>query len=143
MMLWLSLSPKFNWGSSTVSAANTDFKKMGPLIHEVFSSWGCYLSLSSYHMTLNGILLSNPCCSHCICSEILDERQKRVCRTAGLSLTGPLELSAHRQNVTSWTLFYSYYFGQCSFKMVELIPNPHSRGRYTRYSNILKSSHLS
>ena len=82
--------------------------------------------------------------AHCICSETLDERQKRVCRTAGLLLSGPLELSAHHQNVTSWTLFYSYYFGQCSFKLVELIPNPHSSGRYTRYSNILhKSSHLS
>ena len=82
--------------------------------------------------------------AHCICSETLDERQKRVCRTAGLLLSGPLELSAHHQNVTSWTLFYSYYFGQCSFKLVELIPNPHSSGRYTHYSNILhKSSHLS
>ena len=38
MMLRLSLSPKLKWGSNTVSIANTDFKKMGALIHEVFSS---------------------------------------------------------------------------------------------------------
>ena len=38
MMLGFSLSPKLKWGSNTVSIANTDFKKMGPLIHEVFSS---------------------------------------------------------------------------------------------------------
>ena len=62
MMLGLSLSPKLKWGSNTVSIANTDFKKMGALIHEVFSSWGCCLSSSSYHMALNGILLSYPCC---------------------------------------------------------------------------------
>ena len=30
--------------------------------------------------------------AHCICLEILDEWQKRVCGTVGPSLTGPLEL---------------------------------------------------
>ena len=55
---------------------------------------------------------TESCCqiravAHCICSEILDEREKEVCRTVGLLLSGPLELLAYRQNVTSWTLFYS------------------------------------
>ena len=36
MMLGLSLSPKWKWGSNTVFIDNTDFKKMGPLTHEVF-----------------------------------------------------------------------------------------------------------
>ena len=40
-------------------------------------------------------------------------------------------------NVTSWILFYSYYFGTSSFEQVDLNPDPHSSGRSTRYSKIL------
>ena len=133
MMLGLSFSSKFNWSSNTASIAKTDFKKMGLLIHEVSSSWGCsYL----YYATIW------PCTEYCyhIRAVILDEQQKRVCRTVGPSFTGPLELSAHRQNVICWILFYSYYFGQCSFKLVKLILNSHSRERSTRYSNIFHNS---
>ena len=35
-----------------------------------------------------------------------------------LSLLEPL---AHRQNVVSLSLFYSYYFGRCSWELAQLI----------------------
>ena len=31
------------------------------------------------------------------------------------------------------SLFYRYYFGRCSFEVVELVPLPHSCGRSTHY----------
>ena len=46
--------------------------------------------------------------------EIFDKLQKRVCRTVGPSLVVSLEPLAHRQNVASLILFYSYFFGRRS-----------------------------
>ena len=71
-----------------------------------------------------------PCTEYCchIRAAILDEQQKQVCRTVGPFFTSNLELSAHHQNAISWILFYSYYFGRCSFKLVKLILNPPSPG---------------
>ena len=61
----------------------------------------------------------------------------KICRTIGLSLAASLELLAYHQNVTSLSLFYSYYFGRCSFELVELVPLPQCRDRSTHYSNRL------
>ena len=49
--------------------------------------------------------------------KLLDKLQKRICRTFGLSLTTSLEPLTHRRNVTSLSLFYSYYFGRCSSEL--------------------------
>ena len=51
-----------------------------------------------------------PCCY----LELLDKLQKQLCTTVGPSLAASLEPLAHRQNVTSLSLFYRYYFGRCS-----------------------------
>ena len=51
--------------------------------------------------------------------ELMDELQKRICRTIGHSLAASLEPLAHRRNVAS------------------LVPLPYSRGRSTRYSDRL------
>ena len=56
--------------------------------------------------------------------------QKRICP----SLAASLEPLAHRRNVASLSLFYRYYFGRCSSKLVELVPLPYTRGRSPRYS---------
>ena len=53
------------------------------------------------------------------------------------SLAASLEPLAHRRNIVSLSLFYSYYFGKCSSKLVELVPFPYSRGRSTHYSDRL------
>ena len=49
--------------------------------------------------------------------KLLDELQKRICRTAGPSPAGSLELLAHCRNIASSSLFYRYYFGSCSFEL--------------------------
>ena len=66
--------------------------------------------------------------------ELLDKAQKRICRTVGPSLATSLQPLAHRRNVTSLTLFYSYYFGRCLSELAQLVPFPFSRGRSTCYS---------
>ena len=68
---------------------------------------------------------------------MLDKLQKQICRAVGPSLAASLELSAHCRNIARLSLFYRYYFGRRSSKLVELVPLPYSRGRYTRYSNRL------
>ena len=69
--------------------------------------------------------------------ELLYKLQKRICRTVGASLAASLEPLAHRQNVASLSLFYRYYFGRCSSELAQLVPLPYSRGRSTRYSDIM------
>ena len=66
-------------------------------------------------------------------SEMLDKQQRRVCRTVFPSLAASFEPLAHRQNITSLSLYYRYYFGRCSSELAELVPLPYSRGRSTRY----------
>ena len=69
--------------------------------------------------------------------EILDKLQKRVCRTVGPSFAVSLEPLAHRQNVASSILFYSYFFGRRSSELAQLVPLADSRGKSTRYSDRL------
>ena len=69
--------------------------------------------------------------------DLLDKLQKRICRNVGASLAASLERLGHRQNVSSLSLFYRYYFGRCSSELTQLVPLPYSRGRSTRYSDRL------
>ena len=41
------------------------------------------------------------------------------------------------QNVTSLSLFYTYYFGRFSSELAELVPLSYTRGRSTHYSDRL------
>ena len=69
--------------------------------------------------------------------KLLDKLQKQICRIVRLSFTASLEPLAHRRNVTSFNLFYRYYFGRCSSEQAQLVPLPFSQGRSTRYSHRL------
>ena len=69
--------------------------------------------------------------------ELLDNLQKRTCRTVGSSLAASLEPLAHRRNVASLSFFYSYYFGRCLSELAQLVPLHYSRGKSTRYSDRL------
>ena len=69
--------------------------------------------------------------------DFFDKLQKRICRIVGRSLAASLEPLAHRRNVASLSLFCRYYFGRCSSELGQLVPLPFSRGRSTRYSDIL------
>ena len=65
--------------------------------------------------------------------ELLDKLQERICRTVGPSLAASLDPLAHRRNVASLSLFYKYYFDNCSSELADLVPLPFSRGRSTRF----------
>ena len=54
--------------------------------------------------------------------KLLHKLQKRICRT-GPSLAASLEPLAHRWNLTTFSLYYRYYFGRCSSEMDELVPH--------------------
>ena len=69
--------------------------------------------------------------------ELLDKLRKRTCRIISPSLASSFEALAHRRNVASLSLFYTYYFGRCSSELAELVPLPSSRGRSTRFSDRL------
>ena len=69
--------------------------------------------------------------------ELLDNLQKRICRTVGSSFATSLEPLAHRRNVASLSHFYRYYFSRCSSELAELVLLPYSRGRSTSYSDRL------
>ena len=71
--------------------------------------------------------------------ELLDKLQKRICRTVGSSLAASREPLSHHQNVASLSLFYSYYFGRCSYELTELVPLPYSRWRSTHLDCIIFS----
>ena len=54
----------------------------------------------------------------------------------------PLSMNLQKPNAfllykTSVNLFYRYYFGRCSSELAQLVSLPYSRGRSTRYSDIL------
>ena len=72
--------------------------------------------------------------------ELLYKLQKRICRTVGpvgLSVAASVEPLTHRRSVASLSLFYRYYFGRCSSELAKLVQLPFSRGKSTRYSDIL------
>ena len=133
-MLGLTFSSKLDWGSYIVSIAKTAPKKIGALIRSM-KFLSPEVALYLYKSTIW------PCMEYCYhigagapsCYlELLDKRQKRICRTVSPSLAASLEPLAHRRNAASLSLFYRYYFGRCSSELAQMVPLPYSRGRSTR-----------
>ena len=77
------------------------------------------------------------CMEYCFYLELFVKLQKRICRTFGPLLAASPESLAHRQNLASLSIFCSYCFGRCSAEQAQLVLIPYSRGRSTRYSDIL------
>ena len=128
-----------NWDYYIISIAKTASKKIGALIRFMkFLSPEAALYL--YKFTIR------PCMEYCYhvwagapsCYlELLDKLQKRICWTAGPSLTASLESLARCRNLASLSLFHRYYFSRCSSELAQLVPLPFSRGESTRYSDRL------
>ena len=117
-----------------ISISKTASKKTGALI--------CSMKFLSPEFALylyKSII--QPChvwAGACSCYlELLDELQKRICKTVGPSLAASLEPLAHHQNVASLSLFCRYYFRRCSSELAQLVPLAFSRGRSTHYSDRL------
>ena len=69
--------------------------------------------------------------------ELLDRLQKQIYRTTVPSLVVCSEPQAHYQNLSSFNLFYRYYFGLCSSEVSQMVSVPYSQGRSTHYSDRL------
>ena len=126
-------SSKLHCGSYIISIAKTASKKIGALIH-CMRFLSPEVGLDLYKSTIYPFMkyycqfmADAPSCY----LELLDKLQKRIWRTVGPSLPASLEPLAHRRNLTSLNLFYWYYFGRCSSKLVQLVPFPYCRGRST------------
>ena len=135
----LGLRVELDWGSYIISNIKSSSKKIGALIRSMkFLSpkVALYLYKSTIHQSMEyccHIWAGAPSCY----LELLDELQKRICRTVGPSLAASLKPLAYRRNVTGLSLFYKYYFDRCSYELADLVPFPYSRGRSTRYSDRL------
>ena len=138
-MLGLSFSSKLDLGSYIISIAETASEKIGALLR-FMKFLSPEVAQYLYKSTIR------PCMEYCChiwagdpsCYlELLDKLQKGICRSVGPSLAACLESLPHRQNVTSLSLLYGYYFGGCSSELTQLVPLPYSRGRTTRYSDRL------
>ena len=105
-MQGLTFSSKLDWGSYMISIAKTVPKKIGALIHFMkFLSPGVGLYLCKSTMQA----FMEYCCHIWAGTpswylEFLDRLQKRICRTAGPSLTASLEPLACHRNVSSVSL---------------------------------------
>ena len=126
-------SSKLHCGSYIISIAKTASKKIGALIH-CMRFLSPEVALDLYKSTIYPFMkyycqfmADAPSCY----LELLDKLQKRIWRTVGPSLPASLEPLAHRRNLTSLNLFYWYYFGRCSSKLVQLVLFPYCRGRST------------
>ena len=115
----LSFCSKLDWGSSIISYAKTDWKKIRGLSRSLkFFSPEVVLYLYKSTIRLNmqyccHILAGAPSCY----LKMLDQIQKEICRTIGPSLAASLESLAHHQDVGKvfsidltylYTLFHSF-----------------------------------
>ena len=136
-MLGLSFSSKLDRGCYIVSVAKSASKKIGALMRSMkFPS--SEVALYVYKSTRWACM--EYCChvwastSSCYL-ELWDQLQKRICMKVGRSLAVCPQPLAHRQNVSSLSLFYRYCFVRFSSELVKLVPLPGSWGRSTRYSD--------
>ena len=127
-MLGLTFSSRLDWGSYIISIAKTASRKIGALINSV-TFLSPEVTLYLYKSTIC------PCMEYCYhfwggapsCYlGLLDELEKRICRTVGPSLAVSLEPLAHGQNVASLSLFYRYCFGRSFSELAQLVRLPFS-----------------
>ena len=106
-MLGLTFASKLDQGTYIISVTKTGSKKIGALIRSM-KFLSPKFALHLYKSTIW------PCMEHCfyVCAggpgcylELLDELQKRICRTVGPSLATSLEPLAHIGNVAQFKYF--------------------------------------
>ena len=96
-ILGTTFSSKLDWGSYFISIAKTASKKIGALIHSI-KFFSPEVALYLHKSTISPCM---ECCCHIWAGtpscylELLDKRQKRICRTVGPSLAASLETLAH------------------------------------------------
>ena len=94
----------------------------------LFSEFALYLCKSARSYGLAWMLLP---IFGLVLVDMLDELQKRVCRTSIIQFT------TSRWHVSCLSLSYRYCLGRCTSEQAELVLPPYSRGKSTRYSDRL------
>ena len=84
-----------------------------------------------------GILLSHLGWCPQLLLGIVRQATKTDMQDCWSSLAASLEPFAHHWNVASLSLFYRYYFGTCSSKLIEMVSLTYSLGWSTCYPNRL------
>ena len=123
-MLGLTFFSKLGCSSYIIFNAKTASKKIRALIHSMkFLSREVALCL--YKSTIQPtveyrcyVWAGVPSCY----LELLDKLQQQICRAVGTSLAVSLVPLTHCLNVASLSFFYRYYFGRCSYELVQLVP---------------------
>ena len=123
-MMRLTFFSKLDWCSYIISIAKTTCKKVRESI--------CSMKFLSPEVALYLFKSTiRPCmvyyCHVCVGApscylELLDKRQKRICRTVTPSLATSSYPLVHRRNLAGLSLFYRYYFGRCSSELAQLVP---------------------
>ena len=106
-----TFSSKLVWGPYINSIAKTAYKKIGALNRStrfLSPEVALYLHKSTIRHCMKCCSQIWACAPGC-CLELLAKLQKHICKTVGPSLATFLEPLAHRRNVASLSLFYSYY----------------------------------
>ena len=141
-LLGLTLSQNFTWNSYIESIAKSAAMKVGS-----FFRVRHFLSPESIIYIYKATI--RPCLEYCChlwagasahCLHLLDRIQKRLVNLVGPDLCTNLHPLSHRRNVASLSLFYKYFYGQCSSDLHQLTPSLKSFSRNTRLST--NSHHL-
>ena len=138
-ILRLSFSSKLDCGSYIISIVKTVSNKIGTLIRSMkFCPPEVSLCLfkSIIRLWMEYFCHIWPDAPRCFL-EMLDKLQKQIFRTVRPSFAASLEPLGDRRNVVSLRLSYRYCFGRCLSELAQLVPLPYSRGRLTRYSEII------
>ena len=122
-MLGISLSSKMDWSLTLPLLPKLPPRKLDSW----FVLWKFFLlRLLLVSINMPGLVLL-PVSSTC--------QRNNKNRYVGWLVTNVLAFGSWMKCLTSFILFYMYYFGICSYKLAEMFSLHHSCGRFTCYSN--------
>ena len=127
-ILGIIVTSNLSWQSHVSTIAKSASKKLGILFrcHRYFSS-------EQLFQLYKGLI--RPCMEYCShvwgnspCTSLLDRVESKAIRLiSSPRLTSNLEPLSLRRQVASLSLFYRYYFGQCSHELIGCVPPPPPR----------------
>ena len=132
-ILGINVTSNLSWQAHISTIAKSASKKLGIL-------YRCrrYFSSEQLFQLYKGLI--RPCIEYCShvwgnspCTRLLDRVESKAVRLIGSPhITSKLEPLSLRRQVASLSLFYKYYFGNCSRELSGCVPPPLPRPRNTR-----------
>ena len=136
-ILGLNVNDKLSWRSHIEGLAKSASRKLGVLFR-------CRSFFSSSELLKLYVGLIRPCMEYCShvwggspYVRILDRVEAKAFRLINdASSTSQLDSLSLRRRVASLTIFYKYYFGNCSEEIKSIMPPPLPRPRNTRQTSV-------